>query len=59
MSKERLEKLIEQIETMRKELHDLIDEKGTLVSEEVITASKMLDAMLNEYNMLLKKLDKQ
>lgn len=59
MSKESLKKLIEQIETMRQELHQIINEKTNFTSVEVVTASKMLDALLNEYYNLLKKFDNQ
>jgi hypothetical protein len=45
---------LRQIEELRRELEKLAAAKGT-GDEEVMTASKMLDAMLNEYIALLKR----
>ena len=40
-------------------MNDLIKEKGDLLDPEVIIASQMLDAVLNEYNYILKKRNRQ
>jgi len=44
---------------MRQALHVTIDEKENLLDIEVINASQELDKVLNEYNKLLNKIDKQ
>jgi len=44
---------------MRQALHVIIDEKENLLDIEVINASQELDKVLNEYNKLLNKIDKQ
>lgn len=45
---------MKQIEELRRELEKLVEAKG-IGDAEVVTASKMLDAMLNEYAALLKR----
>lgn len=46
-----LEDLLKDIDILREQLEKLIDEKeGNLVDQEVVTASKVLNAALNEYN---------
>lgn len=46
-----LEDLLKDIETLREQLEWLINKKqGNLVDKEVVTASKVLNAALNEYN---------
>ena len=46
-----LEDLLKDIDILREQLEQLIDEKeGNLVDQEVVTASKVLNAALNEYN---------
>lgn len=46
------------IREMREALVDIINEKSNLLDPEVIAASQELDEALNEYNNLLKKVDK-
>lgn len=46
------EELIIKIEEIRNYVHDLIDEKGSLIDPEVVIVSQMLDHELNEYNRL-------
>ncbi|RXZ82963.1 aspartyl-phosphate phosphatase Spo0E family protein [Paenibacillaceae bacterium] len=53
MAKE-LEKLMEQIEQLRSELHELIKNRS-FTDPEVISASQMLDAVLNEYQNIVSK----
>lgn len=49
-----IEKLLQNIEILRKQLEDMIDKKqGNLIDEEVISMSKILDAALNQYNKIL------
>lgn len=43
---------------MRQALQDLINEKPSLLDPEIIIASQELDEALNEYDNLLKKVDK-
>lgn len=50
-----MDKLMIVIKELRNELVNLANEKGTLLDSEVIIASKMLDAMLNEYERLLEE----
>ncbi|HHY05189.1 MAG TPA: aspartyl-phosphate phosphatase Spo0E family protein [Thermoanaerobacterales bacterium] len=51
--------ITEKIEEVRNKMNDLIKEKGDLLDPEVIIASQMLDAVLNEYNYILKKRNRQ
>lgn len=53
-----IEEILTQIEDLRKKLNMLIKEKDTLLDPKVIVASQMLDSMLNEYDRIVKKLDK-
>lgn len=48
-----LERLLKHIEQLRQQLHDL--SKDNLTDPEVIIASQMLDAALNEYYRLMRK----
>ncbi|MHB8125859.1 MAG: Spo0E family sporulation regulatory protein-aspartic acid phosphatase [Desulfitobacteriaceae bacterium] len=48
-----LKEIIRQIEELRMTLHKITEEK-TLTDPEVVAISQMLDAVLNEYNKLLK-----
>ncbi len=51
VSMSELEELLKDIETLRIQLEHLINEKqGNLVDQEVVTASKILNAALNQYN---------
>ncbi|HEY0827076.1 MAG TPA: aspartyl-phosphate phosphatase Spo0E family protein [Bacilli bacterium] len=50
-----LKKMMKQIEELRSELHSISQEKE-FTDPEVITASKILDTALNDYNRLLKRL---
>ncbi|NEZ47238.1 aspartyl-phosphate phosphatase Spo0E family protein [Clostridium niameyense] len=46
-----LEDLLKDIDTLRMQLENLISEKqGNLVDTEVVAASKILNAALNQYN---------
>ncbi|EHI99640.1 MULTISPECIES: aspartyl-phosphate phosphatase Spo0E family protein [unclassified Clostridium] len=40
---------------MRQALYEVIDRKNNLLDSEVITASKKLDELLNEYNKLTRE----
>lgn len=51
--------ITEKIEEVRNKMNDLIKEKGDLLDPEVIIASQMLDSVLNEYNYILKKRNRQ
>ncbi|HHV98497.1 MAG TPA: aspartyl-phosphate phosphatase Spo0E family protein [Clostridiaceae bacterium] len=54
---EKEKKLVElngKIQSLRKYIHNLIEKKNDLRDPEVLAASKMLDAVLNEYNNLIK-----
>jgi len=51
---DRLRELQDKIKHFREYLHDLIKNKGNLQDPEIITASKMLDLLLNEYSNLKK-----
>lgn len=50
-----IQDIIKKIEKARKEMNDLISEKGDLLDQEVIIASQKLDSVLNEYNKVLKQ----
>lgn len=56
MAKE-LDNLLQQIERLRQDLHTLIANKN-LSDPEVVSASQMLDAVLNEYGRILSKRNK-
>ncbi|MCE5287097.1 MAG: aspartyl-phosphate phosphatase Spo0E family protein [Pelosinus sp.] len=49
-----LDDVLKSIEDLRHKLNRLYEQKGT-IDKEVIKLSKMLDAMLNEYEQLIKK----
>ncbi len=50
-----LEDLLKDVEVLRGQLERLIKEKkGNLVDAEVVTASKILNAALNQYNKFIK-----
>ena len=49
-----IEDLLKDIETLRVQLEELIRQhNGNLVDNEVVSASKILNAALNQYNKLL------
>lgn len=51
-----LENLMKDIEILRDKLQQLIKQKqGNLVDPDVIAASRILDATLNQYNKLLEE----
>jgi hypothetical protein len=51
-----LEDLLKDIDILRKQLEELITLKdGNLVDHEVVTASKILNAALNQYNKFIKE----
>ncbi|BAU28239.1 Spo0E like sporulation regulatory protein [Aneurinibacillus soli] len=49
-----IEELLKQIEELRRTLNSLATEKS-LSDPEVLTASQMLDALLNEYEKLIRR----
>ena len=49
-----IENILLQIESLKTNLDNLIKQNGSLLDSEIITASQMLDSVLNEYN----KIDK-
>ncbi|ERI94214.1 hypothetical protein HMPREF1982_01226 [Clostridiales bacterium oral taxon 876 str. F0540] len=51
-----LEDLLKDVEILRGQLEKLISEKnGDLVDTEVVTASKILNAALNQYNKFIQE----
>ncbi|MDQ0299796.1 iron-sulfur cluster repair protein YtfE (RIC family) [Salibacterium salarium] len=54
MTNVNLEELNKQIETLRKTLNSLANEKS-LTDSEIVETSKMLDALLNQYEQLLRR----
>ena len=55
LSMSELEDLLKDVEVLREQLERLIKEKkGNLVDAEVVTASKILNAALNQYNKFIK-----
>ncbi len=53
-----IDELLKQIEELRRMLEEMVAEKGT-TDPEVVVASQMLDAVLNEYYRLLRKKQKK
>ena len=51
-----LEEIMKQIEELRLNMVRIKEGKTTLTDQEVITASQMLDATLNEYYKVIKSL---
>ncbi|GAA0084810.1 Spo0E family sporulation regulatory protein-aspartic acid phosphatase [Clostridium sp. MB05] len=56
-----LDELLKDIDILREQLERLINEKqGNLVDQEVVAASKVLNAALNQYNKFIdEKLNKK
>lgn len=52
---EHIKNINKEICEMRQALHNLINEKTSLLDSDVIIASQELDEILNEYNNLLEK----
>lgn len=51
-----LEDLLKDIDILKEQLHLLINKKqGNLIDAEVVTASKILNAALNQYNKLIQE----
>lgn len=50
-----INKILENVERLRKELQDIVDARGSLYDREVIEKSKELDRKLNEYYDFLQK----
>ncbi|MCM0648651.1 aspartyl-phosphate phosphatase Spo0E family protein [Clostridium swellfunianum] len=51
-----LEDLLKDVEILREQLNQLINDKqGNLIDPEVVTASKILNAALNQYNNFIKE----
>lgn len=55
---ENIQKATQKVGETRQLLQDLINEKPSLLDPEVIIVSQKLDAVLNEYDNILKKADK-
>lgn len=53
-----LREILNKIEDLRQQLHELVKEKS-LLDPDVLAASKKLDKKLNEYHQLLKKKERQ
>lgn len=51
--KEKLVELSVRIHNLKKHIYELIDKKNDLLDPEILAASKMLDALLNEYDKLI------
>ncbi|MDF2548598.1 MAG: Spo0E like sporulation regulatory protein [Anaerosolibacter sp.] len=45
-----LKELEHQIEKLRKQLYDLVEQSHSLILEEVVRVSQQLDQLLNEYH---------
>lgn len=51
-----VEDLLKDVETLRDQLEQLIEKhKGNLVDPEVVSASKVLNGALNQYNKFIKE----
>lgn len=50
-----LKEIMDEIEKVRKKMHDILQEKEDMLDKEVIAASQMLDSVLNEYYKILNK----
>lgn len=50
-----LKTLLEDIEKLRDNLHDLIDRKSTFLDPEIIAASEVLNAAITRYNEVVEK----
>lgn len=46
-----LKELEYQIEKLRKQLYDLVEQSHSLILEEVVKVSQQLDQLLNEYHL--------
>ncbi|MHC6178296.1 aspartyl-phosphate phosphatase Spo0E family protein [Clostridium sp. JNZ X4-2] len=54
-----IDNILLQIESLKRNLDNLITQKDSLLDSEIIVASQMLDLMLNEYSKIVKgKMDK-
>ncbi len=53
-----LKDIMEEVEKLRKHLQKLLEEKEEIIDPEILSVSKMIDVLLNEYYRLLKKKDK-
>lgn len=54
-----LKELIEKIQQLRGYMHNLIITKGDLIDPEIITVSKMIDTLLNEYEKVVQEKNKK
>ena len=50
----RLKEIMQEIEILRAHLQKLMEEKEEIVDAEILSVSKMIDVLLNEYYALLK-----
>lgn len=50
-----IRQLLTMIQELRDYMHDLIDKRKDVLDPEVLAASKMLDALLNEYEKLIRE----
>jgi stage 0 sporulation regulatory protein len=46
--------MINKIQELRKHLNELVDKKTNLQDAEIISASRLLDTILNEYEKIIK-----
>ncbi|WP_368488338.1 aspartyl-phosphate phosphatase Spo0E family protein [Clostridium sp. BJN0013] len=54
-----IDNILSQIESLKRNLDNLITQKDSLLDPEIIIASQMLDSMLNKYSKIIKeKMDK-
>lgn len=58
-NQKKLKELKIKIQNLRMHLEELIEEKNNLLNPDILAASKMLDALLNEYDKLIdERIDK-
>lgn len=51
----KINEVAKKIEVMRARMHNLIEQKENLIDPEIVKVSKMIDSLLNEYNILANK----
>ncbi|EDK34907.1 aspartyl-phosphate phosphatase Spo0E family protein [Clostridium kluyveri] len=50
-----IDNILSQIESLKRNLDNLITQKDSLLDSEIIIASQMLDSMLNKYSKIVKE----
>ncbi|AYD39686.1 aspartyl-phosphate phosphatase Spo0E family protein [Clostridium fermenticellae] len=50
-----IKEILRQIEDLKENLNNLINQKSILLDPKIIAASQMLDSILNEYDGIIKK----